>query len=256
MTHEETMVRTAYAKLSFASEQVAVAQLAMEATGAATPQQLAGLSSEQRIANAQLNFTLSDFVVGNVNDILNKKATELINPAVNQRLYITEGYASYHRAGQEYQWFQAMPKWVAADPIPVELASMTLGEFLNSQWHQKQQWATYASYSVTVTFQGKSAGPYKALFLFGHDDKGNETVEPEDGTVDAIVLARGMQKHLFADALLLEDLFKVPVVKTWVSEKQQPLNCAEDQGVCCDLSSGHCGPSQSRVEKAQKGSVQ
>jgi hypothetical protein len=256
MTHEETVVRSAYAKLSFATEQVAVARLAMEATGLATPKQLAGLTSDQRIADAQLNITLGDFVVGNVTDILSKKATGLIAPAIGEKLYITEGYHSYIDNRQEYHWFEPIPKWVPADPVPTELASMDLGAFLDSQWHQTQAWATYASYSVTVTFQGKSAGPYKALFLFGHDDKGNETVEPEDGTVDAIVLARVMQKHLFADALISSRLRDVPLVKNWVAAKQQPPNCAEDQGVCCDPSSLHCGPSATRVEKAQQGGVQ
>lgn len=256
MTHEETVVRTAYAKLSFATEQVAVTQLALEATGLVTPKKFAGQSSDQRIADAQLNVTLGDFVVGNAQDVLSRKATDLITPAVNEKLYIQDNYHSYLDKGQEYQWLEPNPKWVPADPIPPGVLNLTLGNFLELEWHQKQQWQTYASYTVTVSYQGKSAGPYKALFLFGHDTKGAEIVAPEDGTIDAVLLGRVMQKRLFADAFLSERLWKVPLVKDWVTAKQQSLNCSPEQGVCCDLASLRCGPDQARVEKAQKGGVE
>lgn len=249
MSHEETVVRAAYAKLSFASEQVAVAQLAMEATGLETPKALVGVPSDQRMADTQLQITLSDFVVGNVSDIVNRKAIDLINPATTEQLYIHEGYHSYVADKQEYQWYEPQPRWIPAPQIPAEMANVTFGEFLDSQWAQKQPWTKYASYTVVATFQGKNMGPHKALFLFGQDAKGAEMVEPEDGIVDAVGLARAMSKHLLADALVSSRLRDVPLVKTWVSAKQQSLNCSEEQGVCCDLASVHCGPSQKIVAK-------
>lgn len=254
MTHEETVVRSAYAKLGFAIEQVAVSQLAMEAVGVPTPKELASVSKESRLANSQINFDLADFEVGNAQDILTRQVVDFINPPQQEQLNIQLGRHSYHD-GQEFQWFSPIARWRPATPVPPEVASMNLRDFFQLQWKQQQPtsvWQTYASYSVTVTYQGKTVGPYRALFMFGHDANGGEIVEPEDGTTDAIGIAAAMREHLFADALVKTRLRDVPVASNWINAKQQDAqNCSEDQGVCCDLSHVRCGPSQSAVEKGR-----
>lgn len=73
MTHEEQIVRTAYGKLSYAVAQGAISDLAMEANRPrhqVLNKENVGLTSDERIANAQLEFTLSDFNTGNLRDIL------------------------------------------------------------------------------------------------------------------------------------------------------------------------------------------
>src|SRR5260370_31520828 len=88
--------------------------------------------------------------------------------------------------------------------------------------------------------------------MFGHDGNGNETVEPEDGTIDAVAIAASMREHLFADALVKTRMRDVPFVTNWVNAKQRTgLHCSEEQGVCCDPSSLRCGPAQSVVEKGR-----
>ena len=241
MTHEETVVRNAYAKLRFAAEQVPVTQLAMEATGLLTPNELAGVSKEQRIANAQITIRLTDFAVGNIAEILQSKVTDLITPAASQRLEFQRGRHSYHLDKQEYHWFELRAAWMPAEPVGEE-ANLKLQDFLALQWGKAlPKFQTYASYSVTVTYQGITAGPYKALFLFG-EDKGTETVSPEDGTIDATALAAVMHERLAADAFNTDRLRAVPVVQDWMAHHSPNCSNSEEQGVCCDLAQMVCEP--------------
>ncbi|HKV78530.1 MAG TPA: hypothetical protein VJP02_10340 [Candidatus Sulfotelmatobacter sp.] len=252
MTHEETVVRGAYAKLSFAMEQAPIFQLAFEATGALVPKEVASLSTAQRIANAQLTVSLSDFLVGNAKDILTRRVVDLINPAQQERLVIDEAWHSYHD-GREFRWYEPKGSWQSVrESIPSDVEAMTLEDFFKLQWQQRNPtslWQTYAWYSVTVTYQGRTVGPYKALFMFGHDSNGGEIVEPEDGTIDAVAIAASMREHLFADVFVSANLRDVPVVSKWVTAKQQALNCSDSQGVCCDLARLQCGPAQSLVQR-------
>ena len=96
---------------------------------------------------------------------------------------------------------------------------------------------------VTVTFQGKSCGPYKALFIFGHDGQGNEMIMPEDANTDSTALARVLAVHLFPDAFLRTRMRTYPVVADWINtHKKYGATCSRGQGdVCCDLVQLECG---------------
>ena len=242
MTHEETVVRTTYAKLNFAVQQVPITQLAMEAGGVPTPKEFVGLSKDQRIANAQVIIRLTDFTVGSIAEILQSKVTDLITPAGSQRLEFQRGRNSYMLDKKEYQWFELRPAWMPSEPLG-EAANLNLQDFLALQWAKAlPPIQTYASYNVTVTYQGITAGPYKALFLFGKDDKGTEYVSPEDGTIDAAALGAVMHEHLAADAFTTERLRTVPVVQEWMAHHSPNCSNSEDQGVCCDLAQMVCEP--------------
>lgn len=251
MTHEETVVRTAYAKLAFATEQSAMSELAMEAIG--IPRK-GGLPSDQRMAASQLSLTLSDFRVGNVSEILSRKVEDLITPAYEETIQVTGGRYSYIEDGKESQWYKPDARWQPAKALPPEVAEVTLADFYRLQWHQKRPdsaWERYASYSVSVTYQGKSRGPYRALFLFGHDATGNEVIEPEDGTIDAGALAEAMYQHLFPDAFLHTRLRALPVVANWLKARQSLASaCSTEQGICCDVERLQCGPAEADVAKA------
>src|SRR5271166_3860620 len=81
MTHEEQTVRTAYAKFAYAAEQNEMTKLATESLG-----HVVGLSvktdhrtSDERLAAARVSFILTDFVTGNVADIIDRKAVDFIS---------------------------------------------------------------------------------------------------------------------------------------------------------------------------------
>lgn len=258
MTHEESVVRNAYAKLRFAIEQVPVIQVAAEAIGIPVPKDADSLSSEQRIAKVTLNITLSDFVIGKAQDVLTRRVGELISSPLGEKLHVSLGHHSCIEHGNEFHWFEPTAIWEPTDPVPSEITNLDLRGFLDLQWQHKQPntWKTYASYSVTVTYQGKTVGPYKALFMFGRNSDGNETIEPEDGTIPTTALAEAMHASLFADALTNTGLWHQQFIKDWVVAKRQSLNCSESQGVCCDLVRLECGPDASLVDKARKGESQ
>jgi hypothetical protein len=85
--------------------------------------------------------------------------------------------------------------------------------------------------------------------MFGHDGNGNEVIEPEDGTIDAVGIAAAIDEHLFADAFVSTKLRDVPVVAKWVQAIQQALNCRRSRSVL-RLSKLRFGPAQSVVKKA------
>jgi len=251
MTHEETVVRTAYAKFAYASEQNTLGELALEADGR-RPVSSAALTAEQRLSAAQVNFTLSNFKVGDISEILNRKAAELITPAQGEMLKTNGRDSNYADLGVNTHWSGITVKWVPARGLPVNATSITIDEMYQIEWDQPRPanlWQRYASYEVTVSFQGKTRGPYKALFLFGHDAKGNEAVEPKDATVTGTGLISSMNARLYPDAFILTRLRKHAVVSNWLSARQMTdASCAVGKGdVCCDLARLQCGPGRADV---------
>ena len=249
MSHEETVVRTAYAKLTYAVEQGAVSELAFEAGGA--PVQ--GPPREQRIADAQVRFALSDFKTGNAIEILNRKVVDFITPASGETLAVMGRTNNYVEDGKSTMWYAPGLRWTPAQQPPPDVQELTMDELYQLQWQQKRPgsaWQRYASYSVNVTYRGKSKA-YKALFMFGHDIKGNESVEVQDAITEGTGLAQAMHEHLFPDAFLRTRLRDVPTVAEWIKAKQtDATECSDEQGICCDLATLQCGPRRSDVEKA------
>jgi len=214
MSHEETVVRTAYAKLAYASQLGTISELAQEAGGNGFPvsTQHIGMTTAQRFAESQINFTLDDFVVGNASDILNQRVITFVTPPTPEVLVAYRGSMSRSEAGLDTRWDSISLKWQPGPgPVPPEGQKLMLGEVLaDDQLAQNRPlWQRYASYMVTVNFQGKSQGPYKAMFMFGRGSKGNEVVRPIDTITGATGLAEALHGQLFPDAFLLTRL------RTW-----------------------------------------
>jgi len=250
MTHEETVVRTAYAKFAYAVQQGAIGRLAIEADNRGVPNREPSLTSDQRLAAAQVDFTLSDFATGDVRDIVNRKAIDLISPAHGEMLDTSgETGAKYSDQGLATGWQSFELHWKPARVLPAEAQALTISELYQLQWHEQWPqalWQRYASYSVRVSYQGKTVGPYKALFLFGHDPQGNEVIAPQDGTTNAASLGNALTMHLFPDAFVSTRLRKLPVVASWLNANQRlDATCLVGKGdVCCDLTKLKCAPGQ------------
>jgi hypothetical protein len=246
MTHEETMVRTAYAKFAYAVQQGAIGRLAIEADNRGVTDREPPLTSGQRLASAQVDFTLSDFVVGDVRDITNRKAIDLISPADGEMLEPTSRNVSYSDRGLATGWQSFELEWQPAHPLPAITQTLTISELYELQWHEQWPQAMlqrYASYSVKAIYQGKTRGPYKALFLFGRDAQGNEVILPQDGTTNAAFLGIALTLHLFPDAFVSTRLRTLPVVASWLNANQTfDASCSAGKGdVCCDLAKLKCG---------------
>jgi hypothetical protein len=255
MTHEEAVVRTAYAKFSYASEEGVIGGLAVEALTPARPidERYIGMTTDQRFAAARVSFKLTDFVVGDVSDILDRNVVDFIS-LTDEYLSGSVSSDSYTEPGLETHWNHLDASWQTENPQPPEalqfLRNIKLADFYQLNWRKprpEKLWERYASCSVTVTFQGKSHGPYKALFIFGHDGKGNESIEVDDAIVPGLFSA--VMEHLFPDGLVITHLRKYPVVQNWLKANQiSGPSCSVGQGdVCCDLVKLKCGPGSEDV---------
>lgn len=254
MTHEETVVRTAYAKFAYAAQQQVIGDLAMESLGRPVRARYIGITNDDRLAAAQISFTLQDFVVGDVRTILQRKVTDFITPGDTEILETSESVNNYSDNGLETHLNGLVVRWTKAHPVPPNLDSITLDDLYKLQWKQDRPnglWQRYAAYTVTVTFQGKTRGPYKALFLFGRDGNGNEVVEPKDTTTGSIGLGGVLAKHFFPDAFVLTRLRTTPVVTDWMAAKQAQVagqHCSAGSGdVCCDLVKLQCAPGRDDI---------
>lgn len=259
MSHEETVVRTAYAKLSYVAQQGAIGQMAMESfPGTPANPQYTDMTTAQRLADAQLKISLTDFVIGDIRDILNRKAVDFITQPVGEKLIggiATNNYSLSYPGKADFQthWHSFNPSWQLLSEYESEsehvaaVASITFADLYRLQWLKDQPeatWQRYISYSVTVSYRGRTVGPYKAMFIFGHDASGNEVIQPQDANIDPGWLVTALHEPLFPDALVFTGLRDHPVVANRLKTTQMSRPaCSVGQGdVCCDLIQMKCGP--------------
>ncbi len=100
----------------------------------------------------------------------------------------------------------------------------------------------YAAFSVGATFQGKTSGTHKALFLFGHDAKGQSVVVPNDLITGTQLLWYVLQNTVDPSGLLRSTLREQPILRDWLASNVMPasscsVNSTHDY--CC--SRGRCG---------------
>lgn len=106
----------------------------------------------------------------------------------------------------------------------------------------------YAAFTVDLTFDGKSVGPYKALFLFGTNGSGKEAnsamLDPISG--NALVATAG--HDTYPAGLFQTRMRELPQVADWIRANEMPAaSCSTPHEVCC--SHGRCGISQADVNR-------
>jgi hypothetical protein len=255
--HQKTIVRSAYAKVAYATKQRAVLVAAKDGLLPEKARTLNAKGIDALLAASEVTFTLKDFVVGNVSDILDKKVMTLIGPpqAFVLRSFLQEW--NFTESGGKPQPCNGLDlRWEKNDNPPgAESADLKFDDVYRLQWgveRPKAAWQTYANYTVTVTFQGKTQGPYRAMFIFGHDENGNEVVEPADQITDNTALAEALHETLFPAALVSTRLRLNPTAANWIAANQMAdSSCSVGKGdVCCDLNTLKCGPSRADVSAA------
>jgi hypothetical protein len=246
MSHEETLVRIAYAKFAFASELEVVGHQAVEEVIDATPRTTIERADDQRLVDAKVEFQLSNFSVGNLKDIADRRALDVIQAPIGEMLVAETPMYSIAEARKPIVWSSIRPHWVpATDPKP-SILNATVKDLHEGEWRGANPGVTlerYAAYTVVVSFQGKNRGPYRALFAFGHDAKGRDIVMPEDGTVDSTALARVIAVNLFPEALVHTRMRGNPTVIQWLEIKRRsdPSCSVGKSELCCDALQVQCG---------------
>lgn len=264
MTHEETVVRTAYAKYAYGVAQGVITDLAMEAMSptraARTAMRNGALTSEQRLTAGTITFLLSDFTFGNLRDIMNRDTTDFVTPYggdVLQAVTLNNNYGTQKANREAIRWTSFKVSWETVTPADNTLLTMTFSELQREMKKENQTLGApsdrYASYTVAISYQGK-ARAYKAMFLFGRDEQGNEVVRPHDPIADDTGLGTALAKPLFPEGLTRTKLRAQTVVQDWLNQNQMADSaCTTLLGngdACCDLARLRCGPGRAELSEA------
>ena len=129
----------------------------------------------------------------------------------------------------------ALPKLVYASTVggmPIREVLSKAGSQLAGQ---DAVYTRYASLTVTTTFQGRTAGPRKVLFLFGSDKSGKVVVAPQDLGVQGSALGQATTECLYPEGLLRTRLRGSKCVGEWLSSHAlEAGKCsAGERKVCC-----------------------
>jgi hypothetical protein len=272
MSHQETVTRSAYARMKYAAEQEPVCVVANDGVLPVKYRKLPqdAKSIDAMLAAAKVTITLKDFAIGNVGDILDKKISAVLDsPPDGDILRSNPREWTFTEYGSKPQPCNGLTlKW-ERNPFPPgdESANLKFDDVYRLLWgieRPKTAWQTYALYSVAITYQNKTRS-YRAMFVFGHDENGNEVVEPCDPITDNAALAEALHEPLFPSALVSTRLRLNPVAANWIAANQvadfenirlaagglhQSIAACAAGDVCCDLQTLKCGPIRSDVSAA------
>jgi hypothetical protein len=130
-------------------------------------------------------------------------------------------------------------------------AELPIGKALQSEEFAGKKYTSYVTYTVTLTFQGKSR-TYNSWMLFGRDDKGNPQVYFMDTIADPTAVTFAYEHSLYPSAFVDTDLRTVPFIDKWLYDNAlacHPKHNAQDDrvDVCCDPKAGRCGVAESTL---------
>ncbi|MBC7928949.1 MAG: hypothetical protein H7Z38_00085 [Rubrivivax sp.] len=145
---EEKLVRQAYEKLTVFSK----AALIDNVTG----------TSKSQDMNLVLRFDLSNFRVGPIQEIWDTRQSELSTLPSGEIIALTRT-VSQHNKGAEYISYRA--EWTRGQYASAYDRRWTVGEMFGYQPDKYHDVGAYASYTVTVSFRGKTRS-YRAVALF------------------------------------------------------------------------------------------
>lgn len=253
MSHEEEVVRNAYAKLSL--------MCSLPPLTKAGNMQLSGLkvdpdTLDKEIANATPTFQITSVRTGLIADIANAKWGNFVIAPNGRILRGSAVNYDYVDNGNQTKWKMAQVQWSGKEEDNPEADKIVLGLPISEIIKLDSQYWTggfpavalpvtytrYAAFTVNATFQGKFSGPHKGIFFFGRDARGNEFVADND-------LISGQNSLWDAlnyrgddiSGILRGKIRETPVVADWLRKNVMPAaSCsAKSHVICC--SGGHCG---------------
>jgi hypothetical protein len=246
MTHEEEIVRTAYAKLSFAAQ---IGMLWHAISGHQTWPGLDDGLGLSKAMNEQIRFDLAGFRVGNISEIRDKPWSWLVEGPVNALSVpyteIPVGIKKKDGVQEIYPIVYADAAWQQEAPRPVEINEErkpgskvpTIDEVLRSQKENLRNWERYASYSVVAMLRGRSIS-YRAAFLFS--ESGSEVLALDYAT--GMNISRFISTPMYPSALVDTAYRELPFIQAWIVSNEI-TGCKQFTvpEVCCDAKSGRCG---------------
>jgi len=232
-SEEESAVREAYARLSFASRLNGL-------YSARTTRETKRGEINASIDRASVTFTIRNVTYGDIRDIYLEPFSKFVDKRAGDVLQV--GGASFRYTEDNGPEFLT------------RLISVNGWDFSDFQNSTAEDWnlpiykllglisdqgpfTRYAAYTVTASHRGKSR-TYKGLFLFGHDPNGNSKIT----VADNVVGNGNVQDFLTADpypAAYLETRRATPEVLAVLGTYRSD-SCTAGK-VCCDHSTMRCG---------------
>lgn len=256
--HEETVVRQAYAKVSYLTQVKVITDAALKTYNNAVPVDQQAV--QQNLEDANVVFELSDFKTGLIAEVADTKWGDLITvpPAAGQALKVDVSGLDFKDADlPSTTWSYATASWVAvppgvttSDPGTAQVLAMPLHTLMDmgaKLWVTPDAvWTRYANYSVVVHFKGQSIGPYRAMFFFG-TSKGQEVVAAQDLLTDDQALYYVLQQPIYPTGLLRTTL-RSGVAGRWLDDNKLPAGRCHPgkHEVCCVES--QCGIADADLE--------
>jgi len=249
MVPEEKVVRTTYAKLAYAVKIGVIHEVLVKNSNPSLGE------LEDRLSAKELKFELSNFSSGPLTAITRRNFGDLVTkPAGEDVLDVSTGTYNHTddlpatREVKETSETGAIASWSAGQNLAqdwnVPFEQMLPGT--NSQ--NRTQYERYASYRVTVSFQGRSRS-YNGMFLFG---SGDVPVLALDNVTNNSALIGLVDKSLYPAVLLESSIARKAGVIGWLKSQQvrDPACRSGQRRACCDPASLTCGVAAADVSSA------
>ena len=252
MSHEETVVRSAYAKLAYAT-QIEIVREAVDDWDL-RPGSVDWTAFSNRMKNGEITFQLNNIRVGDFSDIANVQYADLVTKPNGQDILSV--------AHTRWTFSTDEPTSVAVDTAqPVWTKAQILTEDWNIPFAEAFKimqaggaedftgYHRYAALDVTVTFQGHATS-YHALFFFGNSAKTGEKILVGDMVTGASALNIFLHSSVYPATLLETNIRNIPFVSQWLKSNIMPTATGGIRQVTCDLYALHCGLAAEDVQRA------
>lgn len=244
ITREETVVRTAYAKLAYAIQLHEIYNF----SGLKTEGTLA-----QYVAAREMHFALSDIRGGSLSDIQTDKYSDLVTrPDGREVLHVRNATIQNTENGKQAITNTAAAEWGEGQTVTEDwdLQMAKAVPILEAQ--NEAVLSRYVACTVTVSYRNKQS-TYKALWLFGKDKQGN----PFTLGIDTIVGIYGgalnyvINNPVYPAVMLETKLRDTPGLRDWFAA--HIATCGASRDACCDPETLQCGISIASLQRSLAG---
>ncbi len=248
MSHEETVVRTAYARLTYAAQLRIVALDAMNVSGAT--HSISNDELQERIKELVPHFEIDNVVVGNLSAIAGEPWENFVTKPDGDLIQITSsGVAPTFTTpnGVTKKWmFYVMTGWTS-HAFDRNWEGITVAKFVSqSSKPNGEIYDRYVSYRVQATLSGRGR-LYNAMFLFGKDSKGKEAIHRIDHIVGMGSLDLVSNQSLYPEAILETYYRELPEIADWI-RANTVSNETKNRDIYCSPSG--CGLPSNWVNKS------
>lgn len=242
-TREQRIVTDAYNKVAYLTELDAYSKTVLNSVSG---EQIDPATVGRRLSNSVVSYKLDDFRTGDISEIADTKWGDMVSfPSAADHTVITPLRLQSWKDND-----LSIVSWTTAEASlgkPVEISeavrnvvqAMTVRSILALGGRLMTDpdviYSRYTSYKVTVQFQGRTIGPYKALFFFGKNAEGYEYASPQDLYADGSSLYRATRESFYPSGLLHTRFRDVPILAQWLAgTAMEPQSCSDGAGsLCC-----------------------